>query len=45
MSARSCIRGEPEIVFSFAEQEIVFEVEQSIVSGWKITPYQTHCKV
>ena len=50
MSGSSCIRGEPEIVFSFDDDdddkgEIVFNIGPIIVNGWRLKPFQTPCKV
>ncbi|XP_019850491.1 PREDICTED: polyubiquitin-like isoform X1 [Amphimedon queenslandica] len=47
MSAtRSYSRGDPETVFSFDDKkEIVFDIESSIINGWKLLPFLTPCKV
>ena len=46
MSGSSCIRGEPEIVFSFDDKgEIVFNIGPITVNGWRLNPFQTPCKV
>ena len=46
MSTWSCIRGDPEMVFSFDDRgEIVFNIKPSTVNGWRLEPLQTPYKV
>ncbi|XP_003386183.1 PREDICTED: polyubiquitin-C-like [Amphimedon queenslandica] len=46
MSARSCIKGDSEIVFLFDDQgEIVFNIKPSIINGWALLLFQTPCKI
>ncbi|XP_019863526.1 PREDICTED: uncharacterized protein LOC109592540 [Amphimedon queenslandica] len=46
MSPRSCIRGDPEIVFSFDDEgQIVFDIKSSLFNGWELLPLQTPCKI
>ena len=42
----SCIRGEPEIVFSFDDkEEIFFDINPSTIYERRLLPFQTPCKV
>ena len=45
MSKESLIRGPPEVIFSFNDdEEIVLKVEESIIKGWEVLLFQP-CKV
>ena len=44
MSKESLIRGPPEAIFSFNDEEIVLKVEKSIINEWEILLFQP-CKV